>query len=107
MRLQQLKQEKQQKTSLESQGHGVLTEVSQAHCQASNALEVFTSQSYAKLAMPVRVMYMVVCAGSDTFTDVTVVPRVSGWCSGDLLLPFVTQSSCMHMTVVFHIDIGM
>ncbi|KAL3139563.1 hypothetical protein ABBQ38_003883 [Trebouxia sp. C0009 RCD-2024] len=34
MRLQQLKQAKQQTHLLESQGHGVLTEVSQAHCQA-------------------------------------------------------------------------
>ena len=39
MRLQQLKQEQQQKTALESQGHGVLIEVSQPHLQVSESLK--------------------------------------------------------------------
>lgn len=40
MRLQQLKHAKQQTRLLESRGHGVLAEVSQAHCQASKYMKL-------------------------------------------------------------------
>ena len=80
MRLQQMKQEQQQRMSLESQGHGVLTEVSQTHLQASKSL---IHEEAEPTQRPVHKTLQAASAGSHELRISTTVSHVCQRYSGD------------------------
>lgn len=83
MRLQQLKQEQQQRMSLESQGHGVLTEISQTHLQASKSTVPEEAVPTQRLS---HETLHAVSTGSHKLRKATPVSHVCEWYSGEHLM---------------------